>query len=165
MNWKMCYHSTIENYFEVNPSANKPDCDSFCSACNGEIQNSTGMFYQRQIMSILVTNVKSSNPLTPAAFMKLMKENKTSIFHADHIPKTNTGQYHALALQLVANDIIQLEMINNSKIGTNKISNDDFHITLPNTKCTDGIMLPAYMVSSSYNCMTTKENNAGQLSL
>ena len=116
-------------------------------------------------MSILAIIVKSSNPLTPAAFMKLLKSNKTNIFHADHIPKTNTGQYHALALQLVANDIIQLEMINNSKIGTNKISNDDFHITLPNTKCTDGIMLPAYMVSSSYNCMTTVENNTGQLSL
>ena len=83
------------------------------------MQNSTGLFYQRQIMSILATNIKSSQPLIPAAFMELMKENKTSIFHADHIPKTNTAQYHALALQLVANDIIQLEMINNSKIGTN----------------------------------------------
>jgi len=109
--------------------------------------------------------VKSSNPLTPAAFMKLMKENKTRIFHADRIPKTNTGQHHALALQLFANGIIQLEMINNSKLGSNKITNDDFHITLPNAKCDDGLFLPAYMISPSYNCMTTIENNAGQLVL
>jgi len=162
MNWKKCYHYTIEKYFKVNPSANKPDCGSVCSACNGEVKKYTGLLYQPQLMSVLATNVKSSNPLTPAAFMKLLKANKINIFHADHIPKTSTVRYHMLARQMVANDIIHLEMINNSKVGTNKITNNDFHITLPNTKYADGLSFSAYMISSSDNYMTTIENNAGQ---
>ena len=46
-------------------------------------------------------------------------------------------------------------MIDKSKVDTKKITKDDLHITLTNANYADGLLLPAYMVSSSYNIMTT----------
>ena len=65
------------------------------------------------------------------------------------------GQYHALALQLVAKGVISLEVNDTSKIGTNKLNTDHIGITLPNASDGDGIMLPAYMLDHVYAGLTS----------
>ena len=73
MNSEECYHSAIENYFEREPVPNKPRCDKFCSSCDGTNTNTTGLFHQRQFMSILATNMTQTKQLTPKALLKLLK--------------------------------------------------------------------------------------------
>ena len=106
-------------------------------------------------MSVMATNINGRANVTPRAFMKMLKANKLSIFHADHVPKANMGQYHALALQLVAKGVIALEVNDTSKIGTNKFNADHVGITLPNTSDGDGIVLPAYMLDHIYAGLTS----------
>ena len=95
---------------------NKPRCDKFCSSCDGTISKTTGLFHQRQLMSILATNMTQTKQLTPKALLKLLKQNKTNIFHSAHVPKKKTGQFHALAIQLLAKDIIGFEVTDTSKL-------------------------------------------------
>ena len=87
--------------------------------------------------------------------MKMLKANKQSIFHTDNLPKTNMGQYHALALQLVAKGVIALDVTETSKIGTNKLSTDHIGIILPNASNGDGIILSAQMLDYVYAGMTS----------
>jgi len=91
--------------------------------------------------------------------MKLLKTNKTTIFHSDHVPKLRTGPFHALALQLMANGIIDLKIQDVTKIGTDKLTAEHVTIILPNGKYDDGFELPAYMMNQSYNNMTIVESN------
>jgi len=157
MNSKECYHSAIENYFERDPIPNKPRCVKFCSSCDGTIRNLTGLFYRRHIMSILATKMMGTKQLTPKAMLKLLKQNKTNIFHSAHVPKKKTGQFHALAIQLLAKDIIGFEVTDTSKVATNKLTADHIGITLSNAKDSDGRMLPAYMIENSYKYLTCVE--------
>jgi len=78
------------------------------------------------------------------------KPKKHLIFRKDHMPKTTMGQYHALALQLVAKGVIGLDVTETSKIGTNKLTINHIGINLPNAYDGDGIILPAYMLDHVY---------------
>jgi len=159
MNSEECYHSALENYFERECVPNKPRCEIFCSSCDGTISKMTGLFHQRPLMSILATNMTQTKPLTPKALLKLLKQNKTTIFHSAHVPNKKTGQFHALAIQLLAKGIIGLEVTDTSKLGTNKLTADHLGITLPNVMDSDGLMLPAYMIKNSYKYLTCVECN------
>ena len=106
MNTKECYHSALEVYFEREPDSNKTPCENFCSSCDGSIANLTGLFYHRQLMSFLATKVNGSKHITPQVLLKLLKQNKTTIFHPDHVPKKKTGQFHALAIQAPDNVVV-----------------------------------------------------------
>jgi len=54
---------------------------------------------------------------TPKAFLNILKMNKANIFHANHVPKSLTGQYHALTLYLLAMmGIIGLEATDTTKV-------------------------------------------------
>ena len=125
--------------------------------CDGTITNTTGFFHRRQLMSILATNMTQTKQITPKVLLKLLKQNKSTIFHSAHVPKKKTGQFHALAIQLLANDIIEIEVTDISKLGTNKLTADHIGITLPNAKDSDGLMLPAYMIEESYKYLTCVE--------
>ena len=108
VNTKECYHSTLENDFEQEPTPNKPHCGNFYSSCYESIGKATGLFYCRQLMSILATKVNRTKALTPKALVKLMKQNKITIFNSAHVPKKKTEQFHALVIQLLAKGIIGL---------------------------------------------------------
>ena len=101
-------------------------------------------------MFFLATKVNGSKHITPQVLLKLLKQNKTAIFHSDHVPKKKTGQFHALAIQLLAKGIIGLDIPDNNKVGTNKLTGEHIRITLPNAVDSDGLVLPAYMVQTSY---------------
>jgi len=159
MNPSVCYHTAIETYFEYLPEPDKMPCGSYCSACDQTITKSTGVIYRRQLMSLLATKVNGDTKVTTKIFMKLLKTNKTTIFHADHVPRVRTGQFHALALQLLANGIIDLKIQDVTKIGTDKLTAEHVTIILPNGKDDDGLELPAYMMNQSYNNMTIVESN------
>jgi len=89
--------------------------------------------------------------------MKILKTNKTTIFHWDHVPKGLTGPFHALALQLLANGVIGLKVHDITKVGTNKLTTEHVSITLPNGTDDEGFELPAYMIDQSYTNMSTLE--------
>ena len=150
-----CYHTSLENYFEVEPEQHKQPCGSFCSSCDGSIRKSSGVFFRRALMSVLATNINGRSNVTPKALIKMLKSNKHLIFHKDHVPNTTMSQYHALALQLIAKGVIGLNVTENSKIGTNKISTDNIGIMLLNGTDRDGIILPAYMLDQVYDGLTT----------
>jgi len=101
-------------------------------------------------MSFLATKVNGTKHITPQVLLKLLKQNKTTIFYSDHVPKKKTGQFHALAIQLLAKGIIGLDIPDNNKAGTNKLTGEHIRITLPNAVDSDGLVLPAYMVQNSY---------------
>ena len=75
------------------------------------------------------------------------------------MPKLRTGPFHALALQLLANGIIDLKIQDVTKIGTDELTAEHVTIILPNGKDDDGFELPAYMMNQSYNNMTIVESN------
>ena len=106
-------------------------------------------------MSVLSTNINGRSNVTPKALIKMLKSNKQLIFHEDHIPKTTIGQYHALALQLVAKGVIGLDVTETSKIGTNKLTTDHIGLIFLNASDGDEIILPAYMLDHMYAGLTS----------
>ena len=91
-----------------------------------------------------------TKPLTRKALLKLLKQNKTKISYSAHVPKKKTGPFHALAIRLLANDIIGFEVTDTSKLGTNKLTADHIRVTLPNVKDLDRLMLTAYVIENSF---------------
>ena len=116
-------------------------------------------------MSFLATKVNGSKHITPQVLLKLLKQNKTTIFHPDHVPKKKTGQFHALLIQLLAKGIIGFDIPDSNKVGTNKLTGEHIRITLPNAVDSDGLVLPAYMVQNSYKhlscvqCVSVNSDN------
>ena len=53
-------------------------------------------------------------------------------------------------MQLLAKGIIGLDIPDNNKVGTNKLTGEHVRITLLNAVDSDGLVLPAYMVQNSY---------------
>ena len=51
-----CYHTSLENCFEVEPVNNKQPCRKFCLSCDGSICKSTGVFFRCTLMLVLATN-------------------------------------------------------------------------------------------------------------
>ena len=125
-----CYHTALENFFEVKPEPNKPNCGRFCSYCGGTTSKFTGLFYRRQLMSILATKVNRQSKVTPSQFMKTLKASK-SLFHPKHKPSKETGTkpYHGLVMQLIASGIIGLQVMDTTKLGTKTIANNDLAIS------------------------------------
>ena len=63
------------------------------------------------------------------------------------------GPIHALALQLVAKGIIGIEVSDRTKIGTDKLKNDHFVISLPNGVDANGAFVPAYTIATKYDSL------------
>jgi len=83
-------------------------------------------------MSLFATKVNGDTKVTPESFMKILKTNRTTIYHSDHVPKGLAGPFHALAIQLLANGIIGLKVHDVTKVGTNKLTAEHVAITLLN---------------------------------
>ena len=73
------------------------------------------------------------------------------------------GQIHALYLQLIAKGIINYDVKDRSKIGTERLKQDDLFLICPKMKfVTNGIQccLPGYMVNSLWDGLNlTKETS------
>jgi len=79
------------------------------------------------------------------AFIKMLKENKESIFHPEDMPTKLVGPIHALSLQLLSRGIIELTVSDETKIGTMALNSKLAMITLPNAEH-NGVTLPAYTI-------------------
>ena len=64
-----CYHSYIENYFEVAEDKNKAPCGLFCTYCRGEVKYLTDRFKKQQLKLLEIrsglTYVGAHCPLFP----------------------------------------------------------------------------------------------------
>ena len=85
------------------------------------------------------------------SFIKSIKENKTFIFHENHVPNKQMGPIHALVLQLLAKGIISVGVSDVSKIGSDKLNATHIVITLPNAIDSEGITMPAHMIEDLWD--------------
>ena len=79
----------------------------------------TGWFYPVKLICVLTGNVfnKGGN-LHWREFIKVLKVNKTADFHEDYVPVKLMGPIHALAMQLLAEGIIELKVSDHTKVRT-----------------------------------------------
>ena len=143
-----CYHSFIELYFELVPTDKLP-CQNNYSYSRGDTSQFTGKFKKKALQSLLSTKVLA-NGKTPQykSFVKSLKENKTTIFHADNIPGTKMGPIHALVLQLLGKGIIAFDIADSTKVGTKELNDSHVIFYLPTSIDDDGTNLPAYTIDS-----------------
>lgn len=97
-----CYHTLLEDYFEVTRTENKPQCQQYCSKCLGHVPTYTKRFHRDVVITLLTEKVFSAatRPIF-SSFIKSLKAKKHDIFYSEDIPKTKMGPIHALALQLI----------------------------------------------------------------
>ena len=85
-----------------------------------------------------------------ASFLETPKKEKKQLFHEDDVPKgTGMSQVHAICLQMVAKEIISMNVTDRTKVGTDKITRKDVVMTYPRAKrCVDGdeCWCPGFMV-------------------
>ena len=85
-----------------------------------------------------------------------MKEKKSYIWSDADVPKKNMGRIHALCLQMMAKGIIGFAPASSANVRTDKFSNANVVVTLPNaTAGEDGVLLHAYSLPESWHGMTT----------
>jgi hypothetical protein len=94
-------------------------------------------------------------PVSSSDLKKAFRNNKATIFHADHIPKTSVKQIHALLLQLVAKEIIQLNSFDTSNVGTKKFSDKDVCFQLIHSTDSLGMLVPTYTMLQPWHGLTT----------
>ncbi len=89
---------------------------------------------------------------TCAELIKHIKSAKDTIFHADNIPKQNTGPIHGLALQLLAKRIIGLSAGDSTKIGIDKLAKK--HLLVKPLNLDDGgLSMPSYLMDDAFSGM------------
>ena len=86
-----------------------------------------------------------------ADFIKVLKAKKEDIFHASNVPNKRMGPIHALALQLLARGIISVDVVDRTKLGTDKLREEHLTVSLPNAPDSDGCVFPAYTIPSTWN--------------
>ena len=136
-----CYHLCLEKYFELTPMPNREPCGLYCSKCLGHVPSFTWRVNKIQLISFLTGKVCGQG-MTPsmADFVKAMKKDRHSIFHKDDM---------ALVLQLFAKDIVELAVLDKTKIGTDKLQKEHLFVkTLMAKK--GGVVLPAHMFPNSW---------------
>jgi len=151
-----CYHTFIETYFELEERP-KVDCERFCSKCLGEVADFTGRVGKDQLVSFLSTNVLAPGKCPkPSDVIKAMKEEKERLFHPEDVPNHLMFQIHALCLQLVAKGILAVSVkeASKEKIGTNKLTDKDLVISLPNGVNSRDITLPSYTIPEYWSGLT-----------
>ena len=66
------------------------------------------------------------------------------------------GKIHAVCLQMLAKGIIGLDVSSSANVGTDKFTNADVIVTLPNAKAEDdGVELHAYSLPECWEGMST----------
>jgi len=116
---KKCYHEAIESYFEWERDPDKKYCNDFCSKCNDAVPDFTKRVNKGNLKSLLCEKVDGAK-MTSREFIKLLKKEKSAIFHEDDVPGKEMGQIHGLCLQLVSAGIIAFE-VTNQRLGLKKL--------------------------------------------
>ena len=65
---------------------------------------------------------------------------------------------HYMLLQLVSKGVIQVEVADVTKVGTEKVGKDHLIVTLGVSKDNDGDELPTYLLESAWEGMTYVES-------
>jgi superfamily II DNA helicase RecQ len=145
-----CYHVCLEKYFELTPLPNKEPCGHYCSKCLGRVPSFTGRVNKLQLISFLAGKVCGQG-MTPsmADFIKAMKKDRQSIFHKDDVTKT-MEQIHALVLQLFSKGVVELAVLDKTKIGTDKLHKEHLFVKTMMAK-KGGVVLPASMFPNSWS--------------
>ena len=127
---KRCYHSFVASYFEHVPSSKKSKYKC-CSYCRDEHKKFTGIFMKEVLRKVLIKEVvqKRSNKVEWRDLKKIIKEHQDEIFKRGHTPG-NAGPIHALILQLLCSGLAEMKLKDNSKAGTEDISENDVIIEL-----------------------------------
>ena len=108
----------------------------------------TGKFLKRQLVSFLSTNVFAGGKHTASCtnFIKALKAKKEDIFHPSNVPNKKMGPIHALTLQLLLKSIILIDIIDKTKIGTNKLREEHLTLLLPTANNLEGCIFSAYTI-------------------
>ena len=140
----------LEKYFELTPLPNKEPCGHYCSKCLGRVSSFTGRVNKLQLISFLAGKVCGQG-MTPtmADFIKAMKKDRQLIFHRDDVTK-NMEQIHALVLQLFSKGVVELAVIDKTKIGTDKLHKEHLFVKTMLAK-KGGVVLPACMFPNSWS--------------
>ncbi len=150
-----CYHTLLENYFEVDSDSTKEPCGTFCSFCQGEVGFFTKRFLKDVVMSVLTETIFSpTNCPTCKSFIKSLKAKKADIFHLEDVPKRLMGPIHGVALQLFAKGIIGLAVSDSTKIGAKDLNPKHVRVTLP-VKKVNNATRPVYTIDSSWDGLNT----------
>jgi hypothetical protein len=123
-----CQHRLMEEYFKNDACLiTKEDCGTMCSYCKGDMRYLTGLINRTKLRSLLILFMSHKTP-TPAELVKFIKVNKDNIYI--DLPNKLMGPNHALCLQLVANEILDLSVAvcHRSLIGKNTLN--DKHVVL-----------------------------------
>ena len=112
-----------------------------------------GKVLKKSLLHVLLTKVfLSTKAPTCTELIKHLKSGKEKIFHADNVPKQNTGPIHGLALQLLAKRIIGLSVGDSTKVGTDTLAKKHLIVKLLNTD-DDGLSMPSYIVDNAFSGM------------
>ena len=87
--------------------------------------------------------------MTPsmADFIKAMKKDRHSIFHKDDVAK-NMEHINALVLQLFTKGVVELVVLDKTKVGTDKVQKEHLFVKTMVAK-KGGVVLPAHMFPDS----------------
>ena len=133
---RTCYHTAIENPSEWRRSAIIVKCQHYCSKCKGDVDAFTKRVYREGLQSLLADKVVNKD-LSIRNFVKVLKKCKSGIFHKKDVLK-DSGQIHAVCLQLIAAGIVSLKVTDTSKIGTKKIGRNSIAVFCSNDKALRG---------------------------
>ena len=127
---KKCYHSFVASYFEHVPSSKKSNYKC-CTYCRDDHEKFTGIFMKEELRKVLINEViqKQSNKVQWKDFKKIIKAHQAKIFKRGHVPG-KAGPIHALILQLLCSGLANMKLKDNSKTGSEDISENDVVIEL-----------------------------------
>ena len=127
---KKCYHSFVASYFEHVPSLKKSNYQC-CAYCRGDHKKFTGIFMKEDLKKVLIKEVvqKQSNKVQWKDLKKIIKAHQAKIFKRGHAPG-NAGPIHALILQLLCSGLAKMKLKDDSKAGSEDISENDVIIEL-----------------------------------
>ena len=127
---KRCYHSFVASHFEHVPSLKKSKYKC-CRYCHDEHKKFTGIFMKKELKKVLIQEVvqRQSNKVQWRDLKGVIKAHQAKIFKSGHVP-TKAGPIHALILQLLCSGLAKMKLKDESKSGSEDISENDVVIEL-----------------------------------
>ncbi len=110
-----CQHNLMEKFFKnpTNPCIFEPCCLK-CSKCTHSLNQQIGRVHWNCLTHLLISFCTST--MQPfATLIKIVKTKRSEIFHKNDVANKLMGRIHALCLQLVAMEIIQLQIMEDKK--------------------------------------------------
>jgi superfamily II DNA helicase RecQ len=126
-----CYHVALESEFQEEGSDLKPPCVSACPFCRNEHLDFTGEIKRDKLTRILRKFFNNRSAVEPKHLHKSLSENanKQEIWK---IAKSNvkSGMVQCLVLQLIASNIIKIDMDCKISLAMHETDQDNFLLAL-----------------------------------